>query len=145
MPNAFFEGLSGNEKEILKLVLEGGSVIDWPRLPFGGTEDVVRFLKVNEFDFENPKDRDRLLVIHSQAVDYLERELKLGLHSSLRESPNMVKLLLTASNPQEALQAQACALLKTMNIINHIDGRELLYNCPISLRDLFSLVEDKIE
>ena len=32
-----------------------------------------------------------------------------------------------------------------MNIVNHIDGRELLYNCPISQRDLFSLVEDKIE
>jgi len=134
------------EKEILHLVLEGQSVIDWPRLHFDSPEEATSFLKVNEFDVNNPKDVERLGVIHSQAVDYLERELKLTLDETLKEKPNMASLLLTASRSEGIeIESQACALLKTMNIINHIDGRELLYNCPISLRDLFSLVEDKIE
>ncbi len=149
MSTTLLDALTPQEKEILRLVLDGRSAIDWPSLHFTSPEEAGAFLKINEFDVSNPKDLERLSAVHFQALDYLERELKLSLDESLKGRLDMLDLLLTASRREgpeaKEVQTQACALLKTMNIINHVDGRELLYNCPISLRDLFSLVEDKIE
>lgn len=138
--------LSPKEKSLLQLVLGGGSVIDLKKAHFTGEKEVVQFLKVNEFDLSRQKDNDRLMTIHNEAVGYLQRELKLDLPADLLRPENLASFFLLASgNGDRKLQSAACTLLKTMNIINHIDGRELLYNCPISLRDLFSLVEDKVE
>jgi uncharacterized protein (TIGR04552 family) len=135
---------------LLKLVLKGRSVIDSRRLRFQTDEDVRNFLKVNEFDLDRPKDLERLRAIQAEAVAYLQRELKFDAAPELlkpfEDAAGVVALFRTASDAAaRELQAQACGLLKTMNIVNHIDGRELLYNCPISLRDLFSLAEDKVE
>ena len=41
-------------------------------------------------------------------------------------------------------QLCACTILKTMQIINHMAGRELLFRLPVSDRDLFHLVEEKV-
>lgn len=138
--------LSPQDRTILKVVLKGRSVIDSPRLHFGNEEEAREFLKVNEFDVSRPKDLERLQAIHLEAVSYLQRELKLEIAKELLNPGKILDLfLIAASAKDKALQKQACAVLKTMNIVNHIDGRELLYNCPISLRDLFSLAEDKVE
>jgi len=138
--------LSPQDRTILKVVLKGRSVIDSPRLHMASADEAREFLKVNEFDVSKPKDLERLQSIHLEAVSYLQRELKLEIARELLDSGKILNLFLLASNAKDkALQKQACAVLKTMNIVNHIDGRELLYNCPISLRDLFSLAEDKVE
>ncbi len=134
------------EKAIMEVVLNGWSSIDSTRLFFTTPDEVRAFLKLNEFDLSRQRDCDRLMAVHNEAVGYLTRELNLQLPSDLLRPENVADFFLLASRPSDpTLQKQACSLLKTMNIINHIDGRELLYNCPISLRDLFSLVEDKIE
>lgn len=138
--------LSPQDRTILKVVLKGRSVIDSPRLHFVTPDEAREFLKVNEFDLARPKDSERLQSIHLEAVSYLQRELKVDIAPELLSPGKILDLFSIASNAKDrALQKQACAVLKTMNIINHIDGRELLYNCPISLRDLFSLAEDKVE
>lgn len=134
------------EEAIAKLALRGQSVIDWTRFFFTTKEEAKNFLKVNEFDLSRQRDLDRLMTVHNEAVGYLQRELQMNLPGELLNPENLVDFFLIASNLKNPdLQKKACSLLKTMNIINHIDGRELLYNCPISLRDLFSLVQDKIE
>ena len=158
IPYPLPQGLNDFEKALLEHVLSGDSVVDWSRLFFQkhsqNTTDelherIHQLLKVNEFDFTRPKDQERLLGIHSESVDYLVHHLHLQLSPHVRElqeAAQIVTLFDMASGPVGSeLQTQACALLKTMNAIHHIDGRELLYNCPISLRDLFSLVEDKTE
>ncbi len=138
--------LSPQEKAILKLILKGQSIIDWPRLRFSTEEEVRHFLKINEFDLKKPKDLDRLTEIHNEAIGYLRRELKFSLDPEIAKPDRIPDLFLIASGEKRGKPAkQACALLKVMNIVHHIDGRELLTNCPISLRDLFSLVEDKVE
>jgi uncharacterized protein (TIGR04552 family) len=136
----------------LKHIFSGGSIVDWPRLYFTNKEDVKTFLRLNEFDLSRQKDLDRLMSIHNEAVNYLQRELGYTLSAELLKPERLVDFFLWASEPKDSkeskdskIQPQALGVLKTMNIVNHIDGRELLYNCPISLRDLFSLVEDKIE
>jgi uncharacterized protein (TIGR04552 family) len=146
MPFAPTLTLNPRQQSILLHVLQGGSVIDWPRLFLTTPEEAAAFLRINEFDVTRLKDTERLRNLHAEAVDYLRRELTFELEPVLLESSNILQFLLMASeNTDPRLQMQACSLLKAMNIINHIDGRELLHNCPISLRDLFSLVEDKIE
>ncbi|HSA58113.1 MAG TPA: TIGR04552 family protein [bacterium] len=144
--------LSPQDLALLKLVLKGRSVIDSHRLLFKNDDEVRDFLKVNEFDLDRPKDLERLRSIQAEAVAYLQRELQFGIAPELlkpfEDGSEVLVLFKTASDivkRDRTLQTQACGLLKTMNIVNHIDGRELLYNCPISLRDLFSLAEDKIE
>jgi uncharacterized protein (TIGR04552 family) len=143
--------LSPQDLNLLKLVLKGRSVIDSPRLRFRTDDEVREFLKVNEFDLGRPKDLERLRTIHAEAVAYLQRELQFKIDPDLfkpfEDAAGVFGLFRAASDPgrERRLQTQACGILKTMNIVNHIDGRELLYNCPISLRDLFSLAEDKIE
>ena len=133
-------------QDILKHALMGDSVIDWSHLFFNTPEEVRQFLKVNEFDLSRQKDLDRLSGIHNETIGYLTNQLHFDLNLDLQDSQKMIDLFLIATNTKDKkLQKQACAILKTMNIINHIDGRELLYNCPISLRDIFSLVEDKVE
>lgn len=146
MPPALLDDLSKKESELLKLILCGNSIIDW-HTPFCSTdEEAAALLRVNEFDLGRQKDLDRLLAIHNEATGYLQRELGFHLAPEIIDSFDMIRLLRIASDdPNIHLRQEACSVLKAMNIINHIDGRELLYNCPISLRDLFSLVEDKIE
>lgn len=41
-------------------------------------------------------------------------------------------------------QLCACTILKVIHIINHMAGRELLFRLPVSDRDLFHLVEEKV-
>ncbi len=142
--------LSAQDLTLFKLVLKGRSVIDSPRLHFQSDDEVREFLKVNEFDLGRPKDLERLQSIHAEALTYLQRELQFDIIPELLkpfENASAVLGLFRAASDvsNRKLQIQACGVLKTMNIVNHIDGRELLYNCPISLRDLFSLAEDKIE
>ncbi len=137
--------LSERETVIFKHALLGDSVIDWSRLFFSDEDSVLKFLRLNEFDPTRPKDMDRLGLIHQEATDYLQNHLHFDISAELKDSTQIIPLFLKASQGQDkALIRQSCAILKTMNIIHHIDGRELLYNCSISLRDLFSLVEDKV-
>src|SRR5690606_9162707 len=41
-------------------------------------------------------------------------------------------------------QLCACTILKTLHIMDHLAGRELLFRLPVSDRDLFHLVEEKV-
>ncbi|QQR80300.1 MAG: TIGR04552 family protein [Deltaproteobacteria bacterium] len=137
--------LSDREAIIFKHAFLGDSVIDWSRLFFTDEESVLKFLRLNEFDPSKTKDLDRLGLIHQEAVDYLQNHLHFDISAELKDSTKVIPIFLKASQGSDKqLIRQSCAILKTMNIIHHIDGRELLYNCSISLRDLFSLVEDKI-
>ena len=65
-PESYFRPLEKfrlGDLEAIRLVLRGGSVIDWHRLYFSSRGEVDRFLRVNEFDPESPDDMDRLDVI----------------------------------------------------------------------------------
>ena len=120
-------------------------MIDWPSLHLTDAAAVDRLLRINEYHLDQQRDRDHLLGIHNEAVGYLKGQLRMDLSAELLRLP-IPDLFLTASQFKDArLQSMACSVLKAMNIINHINGRELLYHCPISMRDLCSLVEDKIE
>ena len=48
------------ELESLRVILRGGSVIDWRRLNFRDRAEVESYLRLNQFDHDDPQDERRL-------------------------------------------------------------------------------------
>jgi hypothetical protein len=61
--------LSPGDLEKARLVLRGGSVLDWRRLRVTSIEECDAILRVNGFRPEEPEDSSRLRSIHLLAVD----------------------------------------------------------------------------
>src|SRR5262249_42591045 len=70
------EQFSLGELEAVRLILRGGSVIDWGRLNFETHEQVDRFLSVNEFNPHSRSDIERLEHLRRQAVEFLLRNFR---------------------------------------------------------------------
>src|SRR2546427_11970625 len=62
--------------ERMRLILGGGSVIDWRRLHFQSKEEVDHYLRLCLFDPDDPFDRARLQRILDEAVDYLRTSFR---------------------------------------------------------------------
>ena len=128
--------------EAVRLILRGGSVVDWHRLNFESPEQVRRFIENHDL---NPDDRhDRAFIDHvrSEAISYLRRNFAFAIPKPV-EQASIDELLVMASGKGHR-QLCACTILKTVHIINHMAGRELLFRLPVSDRDLFHLVEEKV-
>lgn len=122
------------------MILRGDSVIDWHRLNLGTHEAATRFIENHELD----PHRDRAYIDHvkAEAVSYLRRMFAFAIPKPV-ERASLEDLLLLASGKGHR-QLCACTILKTVHIINHMAGRELLFRLPISDRDLFHFVEEKV-
>ncbi len=129
--------------EAVRLILKGGSVIDWHKLNFRTHADVDRFLRVNEFDANRPTDVERLEDLRRQAVEYLTRNFRFKIPANVLKVP-VLNLMLMASGGKGRQQMYACIVLKVMHIIHHLEARELLFRLPISDEEVFHLVEGKL-
>ncbi len=127
----------------IRNLLRGGSVIDWHRLYFSDRAEVDRFLRINEFDPENPEDIARLDDLRDQAVEYLERHLNFRIAKDVAEEIPARDLMLVASQKGRR-RVHACIVLKAMHVLHHLAGRELLTRLPVSADQIFHLVEDKV-
>jgi uncharacterized protein (TIGR04552 family) len=127
----------------IRNLLRGGSVIDWHRLYFSDRAEVDRFLRVNEFDPDSAEDMERLSNLRDQAVEYLERHLEFRIPDEVASGIPARDLLLVASQKGKR-RTQACIVLKTMHVLHHLAGRELLTRLPVSADQIFHLVEDKV-
>ena len=146
MPNSNTSKLSPEKQYLLKHVLMGTSSLDWPALHFKDLDEVNHFLKINEFDIKRPSDLTRLRSIYTEALNYVQSHFELSIPKSLKQLENLQNLFLGASqNKDSELQKASCSILKAMNVINHIDGRELLYHCQLSSKNFTRLTQDKIE
>src|SRR2546428_577742 len=65
--------------ERMRLILGGGSVIDWRRLHFQTKEEVDHYLRLCLFEPNDPFDRARLQRILDEAVDYLRTTFRYAL------------------------------------------------------------------
>lgn len=128
--------------ECVRLVLRGDSVIDWHRLHLTSEDEARTLLLAEEFDPDDPHDRDRLESIQAEAVAYLRRQFDFPVPRPV-ERASIEELLLLASTKGHR-QLCACTVLKAMHIIHHLDGRELSFSLPASDQDLFHLVEEKV-
>lgn len=128
--------------ESVRLILRGDSVIDWHRLNIESEETARDFLLAQEFRVDEPADRARLEAIKNEAVAYLRRHFEFPIPAPVARS-SVEELLLLASTKGHR-QLCACTILKAMHIIQHLDGRELLFSIPMSDQDVFHLVEEKV-
>ncbi len=134
--------LTLHDVEAIKVILRGGSTIDWHRLHFETRADAERFVLNHELEPSSEVDRRYMERIQREAIDYLRRNFKFKIPKPISNA-TLEDLLLVASGHGHR-QLCACTILKTMQIINHMACRELLFRLPVSDRDLFHLVEEKV-
>jgi uncharacterized protein (TIGR04552 family) len=135
--------LTLGEMERAGLVLRGGSVLDWHRLKVASRAECETILRVNGFDPGDALDRARLTEIRLSAIDYLERTFDFVFVSEIRNAEEVSNLMLIAAGKDLVLRRQACAVLKAILVIHHIEARELNSRLNISDHELFHLLEDK--
>lgn len=128
--------------EAIRLVLRGGSVIDWHRLNFGSRDEAADFVRSQELDPSDAADARRMEEVKNEAIGYLRRNYDFPIPKPVA-TLDMVGLLMLASGRGHR-QLCACTILKVMHIIHHLAGRELLFMLPISDQEVFNLVEEKV-
>ncbi|HET9551968.1 MAG TPA: TIGR04552 family protein [Anaeromyxobacteraceae bacterium] len=126
------------ELEALRLLLRGGSVIDWRRLDFRTREEVEAFLRLNLFDLDEPRDERRLRAVLAQAVEYLRSAFGYRVAQPVAQPEDLRDLFLLASGAVEPKKYRriACVVLKVMHVVHHLEARELLFRTPIREADL---------
>jgi uncharacterized protein (TIGR04552 family) len=134
------------ELEQLRLLLRGGSVIDWRRLNFRTPAEVDAFLGLNQFDRGEARDERRLRNILAQAVDYLRTVFGYRVADPVAHPADLRDLFLLASGVAEPRKYRriACVVLKVMHVIHHLEARELLFRTAIRESDLAERVDRRV-
>ena len=128
--------------EGIRLLLRGGSVIDWHRLNFANEKEGRAFVRAQEVDYDSPVDRARMESVKMAAIQYLRRHFEFPIPKPVAKKDLLGLVMLASSKGHR--QLCACAILKVMHIIHHLDARELLFVLPISDEEVFHLVEQKV-
>src|SRR5436309_4394541 len=132
--------------ERMRLILRGGSVIDWRRLHFQTHEDVDRYLRLCLFEPDDPFDRDRLQRILDEAVDYLRTTFRYVVTEEVAQPKQVQDLFLLASGVGDSrLRRIACLVLKVMHVVHHVEARGLLHRARVSEDELFQLVTNRVD
>jgi uncharacterized protein (TIGR04552 family) len=140
------EAMGVRELETLRLVLRGGSVVDWKRLDFETREEVDRFLGINLFDLASARDEHRMRSILAQAVDYLRTVFGYRVAAAVANPEDLRDLFLIASGVLEPRKYRriACVVLKVMHVVQHLEARELLFRTPVREADLAEKVDRRV-
>ncbi len=136
------EELTLADLEGIRLLLRGGSVIDWYRLNFRGRDQVEGFLRAQEFDLDDAADWARAEAVKNSAISYLRRNFDFPIPKPVAHAD--VADLLGVASGKGHRQLCACTILKVMHIIHHLEARELLFMLPVSDAEVFHLVEQKV-
>lgn len=140
------EDLRLADVEAVRLVLRGGSPIDWHRLQYRTLDEVNDFLRANLLDPDDPRDMARLAYLHREALRYLRRNFAFRFPPEVEEPEDTRDIFLYASEAGRLNRVQilACVVLKAMHTINHLEARELLQETAISEAELIQVVEAQI-
>jgi uncharacterized protein (TIGR04552 family) len=129
-----------HDVEALRLILRGDSVIDWHRLNLESRAAAEQIVLNHDLDPET--DRGFIDHVKAEAITFLRRHFAFAIPKPV-ENASLEDLLMLASSKGHR-QLCACTILKTIHIIGHMSGRELLFRLPVSDRDLFHFVEEKV-
>ena len=134
------------ELERIRLILRGGSVIDWRRLHFQTRDEVDRFLRLCQIDPDHAEDEAWVRLILADAVEYLRRTFGYRVTEAVAHPHEIHDLFLYASGVKEPGRYRriACVVLKVMHVLQHIEGRDLLFWLSVSEAELCELVTEKV-
>jgi uncharacterized protein (TIGR04552 family) len=138
--------LSLTDLEAVRLILRGGSPIDWHRLNYSTLSDVDDLLRANLLDPDHSRDMARLQYLHREALRYLRRNFAFRFPTEVEFPEDARHLFLYASETGKLnrVQVLSCVVLKTMHTINHLEARELLLETAVSEAELIQVVEDEL-
>ncbi|MCY1002440.1 TIGR04552 family protein [Myxococcus sp. MISCRS1] len=134
------------ELERIRLILRGGSVIDWRRMHFQVRDEVDRFLRLCQLDLSRPFDEAWARMVLADAVSYLRKTYNYRVADAVARPEEIHDLFLLASGAKGNARHRriACVVLKVMHVIQHIEGRDLLFRLAISEAELAELVTEKV-
>ena len=132
--------------EAVRLVLRGGSPIDWHRLNYSSILQVDDLLRANLLDPSDPRDMARLEYLHREALRYLRRNFTFRFPAEVERPEDVRHLFLYASEVGRLNRVQilSCVVLKTMHTINHLEARELLLETSVSEAQLITVMEQQV-
>ena len=136
------DSFSVGELEAIRLLLRGGSVIDWHRLNFDAEREARELVAAHELHLSDPQDVERIAVVRDEAIAFLRRHFDFPVPKPVAQLDLPGLVMLAAGSGHR--QLCACAIIKVMHIIHHLEGRELLFMLPFSDQELFYLVEEKV-
>lgn len=116
--------------DIIKLIIEGSSAIDLPKLSLMNRDEAHRFLHYYGYDLDNPADKEAVQNIFSEAVSFIKTHFCSGtaLHPAPLTFPREIEfindcrdLLVWASKLDNTeRQGWSCATLRVMHTIHHL-------------------------
>lgn len=138
--------LSLHDVEAIRLILSGGSVIDWQRLAFSDLSEVDRYLGTLLLDPSDTADQERVRYVFNESVAYLEEQVHLRFPPELRDPEDVRQLFIWASQSGgfRRRQVLSCVILKLMHVIQHMEAADLRFRSAISEAQLFDLAEERI-
>jgi uncharacterized protein (TIGR04562 family) len=115
--------------QILRVVLEGISILDVPRLEIKSMEEATSFVHAYGFSPHNPEDLELIWTFFEDAIQFIEKSLADPAHPRIPEHlrsrgavSDIRRLILIASdrtnNPD---QIHACAILRVMHVLIHLN------------------------
>jgi uncharacterized protein (TIGR04552 family) len=140
------EDWSLGDLERMRLILRGGSVIDWKRLHFASHAEVDRYLRLCLFDADDPADLAHLAHLIAESVDYLRKSFRYKVAPQVAHPAQPHDLFLLASGVGDPkLRRMACLVLKLMHVVHHVEARGLLHRARISEEELMHLVAARVD
>ncbi|MCC6213418.1 MAG: TIGR04552 family protein [Polyangiaceae bacterium] len=136
------EALTLGDLEALRLILGGGSVVDWMQLHLDSPGGPAGLLRTLELEPTQPIDAAYIDHVKREAIAYLKRNFGFAIPGPVARA-SLEELLWIAAGKGHR-QVCACTVLKVVHIIHHLNGRELLFRLPVSDQDMFHLVEEKV-
>jgi uncharacterized protein (TIGR04552 family) len=146
LPVRSIEDWGLKELERIRLILRGGSVLEWRRLHFRFWDEVDRFLRLCQIDPSDPIDEAWVRSVLADSVEYLRRTFNYRVAEPIAAPKDIHDLFLFASGAKEPRKYRkiACVVLKVMHVIQHIEGRDLMFKTAVSESDLFDLITTKV-
>jgi len=141
------ESVSLHELEVARLILQGGSVIDWHQLSLTDRPAVNDFLRLLLIDPDDPMDARRLNFVYREATNFVEEHLDIRLPADLRNPGDVRDVFVEASTIGRRFrrrQVLACTVVKLMHVINHMEAAELKFVGHVSEAKLLDRARDRI-
>lgn len=138
--------LSRADVEAIRLLLSGGSVIDWHKGAFHETREVDRLLEQHHLRLDDPIDRRRLAYLYREAVAYVEDFRGIRLDEALRDPADVREVFLWASNAAgfRRRQVLSCMILKLMHLLNHMESADLRTRVSVPEQTLHALAHQRV-
>lgn len=129
--------------ELSRLVLLGGSVLDWQRLVLPRAE-ISAYLASSGLELSESADLAMVERIRDEAVLYLRETMRFPVPGPVRHAGLVELLEMAADETNRHRSMCACTLLKVMHVLNYFDATEARKALSITEHDLFRAAERRI-